>query len=43
MRPLDGIFCRGSLRVSRCQPSRTVVARQASDHLPLVADLLVSE
>jgi endonuclease/exonuclease/phosphatase family metal-dependent hydrolase len=43
MRPLDGIFHRGSLEVSRCQPCRTAVARQASDHLPLVADLLVSE
>jgi endonuclease/exonuclease/phosphatase family metal-dependent hydrolase len=41
IRPLDGIFHRGALQVARCQPCRTAVARQASDHLPLVADFIV--
>jgi endonuclease/exonuclease/phosphatase family metal-dependent hydrolase len=39
LRPLDGIFVRGDLRAAHCSPRRTELARSASDHLPLVADL----
>ena len=39
VRPLDGIFVRGDLRSRHCVPCRTKLARQASDHLPLIADL----
>ncbi len=38
MRALDQIFYRGPLALHRCYISRSDVARQASDHLPLVAD-----
>ena len=37
MRPLDRIFYRGDIRVEHSFVSRTQIARQASDHLPLVA------
>jgi len=39
IRPLDGIFVRGDLRVRRCEPPLEAVAKRASDHLPLVAEL----
>jgi endonuclease/exonuclease/phosphatase family metal-dependent hydrolase len=39
MRPLDGIYVRGSLSLEHCQRARVAAARQASDHLPLIADL----
>ena len=39
VRPLDAIFVRGDIRVRQCHASRMRLARQASDHLPLVADL----
>jgi endonuclease/exonuclease/phosphatase family metal-dependent hydrolase len=39
VRPLDGIFVRGAIAAHRCSPARGALARQASDHLPLVADL----
>jgi endonuclease/exonuclease/phosphatase family metal-dependent hydrolase len=39
VRPLDGIFIRGDLRLRDFHVSRSKLARQASDHLPLVADL----
>jgi len=39
LRPLDGIFVRGDVKVRACQPSQMVVATRASDHLPLVAEL----
>lgn len=39
VRPLDGIFVRGDLKVDRCRPLRSELARTASDHLPLVAEL----
>jgi endonuclease/exonuclease/phosphatase family metal-dependent hydrolase len=39
LRPLDGIFVRGELQATACGPRRTAMARAASDHLPLVADL----
>lgn len=38
VRSLDRIFYRGSLRLRRAFAKRTQMARQASDHLPLVAD-----
>jgi endonuclease/exonuclease/phosphatase family metal-dependent hydrolase len=39
VRPLDGLFIRGDLTSRRCAPCRTTLTRQASDHLPLVAEL----
>jgi endonuclease/exonuclease/phosphatase family metal-dependent hydrolase len=43
LRPLDGIFVRGGVEATACSTSRSQLARNASDHLPLVADLLLSE
>lgn len=39
LRPLDGIFVRGQALVVRCAPRHSELARTASDHLPLVADI----
>jgi endonuclease/exonuclease/phosphatase family metal-dependent hydrolase len=39
MRPLDGLFVRGDVRVRKSQACTEGLARQASDHLPIVADL----
>jgi endonuclease/exonuclease/phosphatase family metal-dependent hydrolase len=41
MRPLDRVYYRGSLDVHHSYASRTELARQASDHLPLVVDFLL--
>ena len=41
LRPLDGIFVRGDVRAESCHPRRTNLARAASDHLPLVAELVL--
>jgi endonuclease/exonuclease/phosphatase family metal-dependent hydrolase len=41
MRPLDRVYYRGALLVDHSFASRTQVARQASDHLPLVVDFQV--
>jgi endonuclease/exonuclease/phosphatase family metal-dependent hydrolase len=41
LRPLDGIFVRGDLKAESCGPKRTNLARSASDHLPLVAELVL--
>ncbi len=41
MRPLDRIYFRGELQVDHGFASRTRVARQASDHLPLVAEFIL--
>ena len=41
IRPLDHIYFRGNLRVDHGFASRTDLARQASDHLPLVADFIL--
>ncbi|MGI9430298.1 MAG: endonuclease/exonuclease/phosphatase family protein, partial [Bythopirellula sp.] len=38
VRPLDRIFYRGPLRSNHAFAGHTKIARQASDHLPLVAD-----
>jgi endonuclease/exonuclease/phosphatase family metal-dependent hydrolase len=42
MRSLDRVYYRGSLHVRRSFASRMLVARQASDHLPLVVDFLLN-
>ncbi len=39
VRPLDALFVRGDLEVLRCFRSKMPLAREASDHLPLVARL----
>jgi endonuclease/exonuclease/phosphatase family metal-dependent hydrolase len=39
VRPLDGLYVRGDLACSHCFPSRLELTREASDHLPLVADM----
>jgi len=39
VRPLDGIFVHGEFHVRECHVLRDRLTRQASDHLPLVADL----
>lgn len=39
LRPLDALFVRGDIEVNRCGPSRLSLAKLASDHLPLVAEL----
>ncbi len=38
IRPLDRVYYRGDLAVDRSFASRMLLARQASDHLPLVVD-----
>jgi len=42
LRPLDGIFLRGDLHSRHVAVPTSRLARQASDHLPLVADLDLS-
>jgi endonuclease/exonuclease/phosphatase family metal-dependent hydrolase len=42
VRPLDGIFVRGKLRVRSSHVCGGALARQASDHLPLVVELEVT-
>lgn len=39
--PLDRIFYRGGMMLDHSFASRTAVAKQASDHLPMVADFVV--
>ena len=39
LRPLDRVFYRGDLQVAGAFAGRIAVARQASDHLPLIVDL----
>jgi endonuclease/exonuclease/phosphatase family metal-dependent hydrolase len=39
VRPLDGLFFRGDLQVEAFHCARGGLAREASDHLPIVADL----
>ena len=41
LRALDRIYFRGDLRLVRCFAARSGVARQASDHLPIIADFEV--
>lgn len=39
LRPLDGIFVRGSVHAHGCNALKSALTRQASDHLPLCAKL----
>ena len=39
VRPLDSLYVRGDIEIVSLMSSRLALARQASDHLPLVADL----
>jgi len=39
VRPLDGLYMRGDLVCTHCFSSRLQLTREASDHLPLVADV----
>jgi endonuclease/exonuclease/phosphatase family metal-dependent hydrolase len=39
LRPLDGLWIRGGISVVNAHPVRTELARSASDHLPIVAEL----
>ncbi len=39
MRALDGLYVRGDVELVKLERSRLKVAKQASDHLPLIADL----
>lgn len=39
LRPLDAIFVRGDLQLRRVHRGQIAVARRASDHLPLIAEL----
>ena len=42
VRSLDRVYFRGDLRLDHSFPARSEVARQASDHLPIVADFELS-
>lgn len=42
LRPLDGLWVRGDLSVITAHPVRSGLAKVASDHLPIMADLEVS-
>ncbi|MEZ6092418.1 MAG: endonuclease/exonuclease/phosphatase family protein [Pirellulaceae bacterium] len=42
MRPLDRVYYRGGVTIDHGFASRTKIARQASDHLPLVADCVLT-
>jgi endonuclease/exonuclease/phosphatase family metal-dependent hydrolase len=42
LRPLDGLWIRGGIKVVSAHPVRTGLAKSASDHLPIVADLEVT-
>ena len=43
VRALDAIYVRGQVEPGRAFPARTEVARTASDHLPLIAELWLGE
>jgi endonuclease/exonuclease/phosphatase family metal-dependent hydrolase len=43
VRALDAIFVRGEVEPGRCFQARVETARQASDHLPLIAELWLGE
>jgi endonuclease/exonuclease/phosphatase family metal-dependent hydrolase len=42
LRPLDGLWIRGGISVLSAHPVRTGLAKSASDHLPIVAELEVA-
>jgi endonuclease/exonuclease/phosphatase family metal-dependent hydrolase len=39
---LDGVYVRGDLELEGVERSREAVARAASDHLPLLAELCLT-
>jgi endonuclease/exonuclease/phosphatase family metal-dependent hydrolase len=41
LRPLDGLFYRGGLKLVHCAVARSELARTASDHLPIYADFIL--
>lgn len=41
IRALDGLYVRGDVELVKIERSRLKLARQASDHLPLIADLIL--
>jgi len=42
LRPLDGLWVRGNIKVISAHPVKSGLATSASDHLPIVADLEVT-
>jgi endonuclease/exonuclease/phosphatase family metal-dependent hydrolase len=42
LRPLDGLFVRGDIKPARCHTCGSRLAREASDHRPLVADFTLA-
>ncbi len=42
VRALDGMYVRGNVTIDHVQAARIELARRASDHLPLIADLTVT-
>lgn len=42
MRALDGIYVRGSAEMRKLQRGQIAIAREASDHLPLIADIEIT-
>lgn len=42
LRPLDGLWVRGNIKVLSAHPVKSGLATSASDHLPIVADLEVT-
>jgi endonuclease/exonuclease/phosphatase family metal-dependent hydrolase len=42
LRPLDGLWIRGAMSVITAHPVRTALAKAASDHLPILAELEVA-
>jgi endonuclease/exonuclease/phosphatase family metal-dependent hydrolase len=43
LRPLDGLFFRGNLKLNHFEVGRTQLTRVASDHLPIYADFTPTE
>lgn len=42
LRPLDGLFFRGALKLVHCTVARSKLASSASDHLPIYADFVLT-
>lgn len=42
VRALDAVYVRGDVAMTRVQRSRLALAKRASDHLPLIADLMLT-
>lgn len=43
VRALDAIYVRGEIQIEKVRTPRTAIARRASDHLPLIAELRVAQ